>query len=84
MFPKVYNSKELSENYRGRELLSFSNYKMFEKILQDHVVKLKDPAMDLLNGIKGIPLHIFVFKDFLVIVESLHYKTKRLDHQLND
>ncbi|RXN19639.1 interferon-induced GTP-binding Mx3-like protein [Labeo rohita] len=48
------SSKELSENFRGRELPGFSNYKKFEKILQDHVAKLKEPATDLLNNIKDI------------------------------
>uniref|UniRef100_A0A8C1EVC1 Uncharacterized protein n=2 Tax=Cyprinus carpio carpio TaxID=630221 RepID=A0A8C1EVC1_CYPCA len=38
-----------SENYRGMELPGFMNYRIFQKILQDHVAKLKDPAMDLLN-----------------------------------
>uniref|UniRef100_A0A673G3S7 Interferon-induced GTP-binding protein Mx3-like n=1 Tax=Sinocyclocheilus rhinocerous TaxID=307959 RepID=A0A673G3S7_9TELE len=37
------------ENYRGMELPGFMNYRMFQKILQDHVAKLKDPAMNLLN-----------------------------------
>uniref|UniRef100_A0A673GSY0 Interferon-induced GTP-binding protein Mx3-like n=1 Tax=Sinocyclocheilus rhinocerous TaxID=307959 RepID=A0A673GSY0_9TELE len=58
LFPKVNNSKELSENYRGRELPGFSNYIVFEKILQEHVAKLKDPAIDLLNAIKGTITHL--------------------------
>uniref|UniRef100_A0A672RDG8 Interferon-induced GTP-binding protein Mx3-like n=1 Tax=Sinocyclocheilus grahami TaxID=75366 RepID=A0A672RDG8_SINGR len=58
LFPKVNNSNELSENYRGMELPGFINYRMFQKILQDHVAKLKDPAMNLLNAIKGTITHI--------------------------
>uniref|UniRef100_A0A673G327 Interferon-induced GTP-binding protein Mx3-like n=1 Tax=Sinocyclocheilus rhinocerous TaxID=307959 RepID=A0A673G327_9TELE len=46
------------ENYRGMELPGFMNYRMFQKILQDHVAKLKDPAMNLLNAIKGTITHI--------------------------
>uniref|UniRef100_A0A8C1XQZ2 Uncharacterized protein n=1 Tax=Cyprinus carpio TaxID=7962 RepID=A0A8C1XQZ2_CYPCA len=46
------------ENYRGMELPGFMNYRIFQKILQDHVAKLKDPAMDLLNAIKGTITHI--------------------------
>uniref|UniRef100_A0A9J7YUU7 Uncharacterized protein n=1 Tax=Cyprinus carpio carpio TaxID=630221 RepID=A0A9J7YUU7_CYPCA len=47
-----------NENYRGMELPGFMNYRIFQKILQDHVAKLKDPAMDLLNAIKGTIKHI--------------------------
>uniref|UniRef100_A0A671PN69 Dynamin-type G domain-containing protein n=1 Tax=Sinocyclocheilus anshuiensis TaxID=1608454 RepID=A0A671PN69_9TELE len=51
---------KLSENYRGRELLSFSNYRMIEEILQDHVAKLKDPAVYLLIAMKGTTTHICI------------------------
>ncbi|XP_042571342.1 interferon-induced GTP-binding protein Mx3-like [Cyprinus carpio] len=44
---------------RGRELLGFSNYKMFEVVLQKHVATLKDPANKLLNVIKGIVIKQF-------------------------
>ncbi|XP_058623239.1 interferon-induced GTP-binding protein Mx2-like isoform X1 [Onychostoma macrolepis] len=54
-----HNSKESSENLRGSELPGFSNYRTFEKILQDHVAELKDPAMDLLNAIKDIVIEKF-------------------------
>ncbi|KAL0152974.1 hypothetical protein M9458_051727 [Cirrhinus mrigala] len=63
--PSFNNSKELSENYRGRELPGFSNYIIFEKILQDHVAKLKDPAIDLLNAIKDI-----ITKQFIAVVSE--------------
>uniref|UniRef100_A0A9J8DJC2 Uncharacterized protein n=1 Tax=Cyprinus carpio carpio TaxID=630221 RepID=A0A9J8DJC2_CYPCA len=46
------SSKELSQNYRGRELPGFSNYRIFEMILQDRVAKLKEPAIKSLNSIK--------------------------------
>uniref|UniRef100_A0A672RCD3 Interferon-induced GTP-binding protein Mx2-like n=1 Tax=Sinocyclocheilus grahami TaxID=75366 RepID=A0A672RCD3_SINGR len=39
---QVDSSKELSQNYRGRELLGFSNYRVFEMILQDRMAKLKE------------------------------------------
>uniref|UniRef100_A0A672RCN1 Interferon-induced GTP-binding protein Mx3-like n=1 Tax=Sinocyclocheilus grahami TaxID=75366 RepID=A0A672RCN1_SINGR len=48
---------------RGMELPGFINYRMFQKILQDHVAKLKDPAMNLLNAIKGTITHICQFTD---------------------
>uniref|UniRef100_A0A8C1ULD0 Uncharacterized protein n=1 Tax=Cyprinus carpio TaxID=7962 RepID=A0A8C1ULD0_CYPCA len=46
------SSTELSQNYRGRELPGFSNYRIFEMILQDRVAKLKEPAIKSLNSIK--------------------------------
>uniref|UniRef100_A0A673GUG8 Interferon-induced GTP-binding protein Mx2-like n=1 Tax=Sinocyclocheilus rhinocerous TaxID=307959 RepID=A0A673GUG8_9TELE len=52
--------KELSQNYRGRELLGFSNYRVFEMILQDRVAKLKEPAIKSLNSIKGTVTHLYV------------------------
>ncbi|XP_026058362.1 interferon-induced GTP-binding protein Mx [Carassius auratus] len=50
------DSKAVSQQNRGRELPGFSNYKVFETVLQKHVVKLKEPANDLLRGMKGITL----------------------------
>ncbi|KAK9952338.1 hypothetical protein ABG768_018183 [Culter alburnus] len=47
------------EEYRGRELPGFSNYKMFEVHLQKQVATLKKPAIDLLNTIKGIIIEQF-------------------------
>ncbi|KAK7117632.1 hypothetical protein R3I94_023005 [Phoxinus phoxinus] len=48
------HSKELSQSNRGRELLGFSNYRLFESLLQKHVAKLKKPAIELLYTIKDI------------------------------
>ncbi|XP_056107090.1 interferon-induced GTP-binding protein Mx3-like [Rhinichthys klamathensis goyatoka] len=48
------NSKELSQTNRGRELPGFSNYRLFESLLQKHVANLKKPAVELLNAIKDI------------------------------
>ncbi|XP_048014920.1 interferon-induced GTP-binding protein Mx-like isoform X1 [Megalobrama amblycephala] len=48
------NAKELSQKNRGRELLGFSNYKVFETILQKHVATLEEPASELLHTIKDI------------------------------
>ncbi|KAK2907370.1 hypothetical protein Q8A67_006355 [Cirrhinus molitorella] len=63
--PSFNNSKELSENYRGRELPGFSNFIIFEKILQDRVAKLKDQAIDLLNVIRDI-----IIKQFTDVVSE--------------
>ncbi|XP_051739309.1 interferon-induced GTP-binding protein Mx2 isoform X1 [Ctenopharyngodon idella] len=58
-----------SQDYRGRELLGFCNYKMFEEVLQKHVAKLKEPAIDLLNTIKDI-----IIKQFIDVVNQCFQK----------
>uniref|UniRef100_A0A8C1R8I2 Dynamin-type G domain-containing protein n=1 Tax=Cyprinus carpio TaxID=7962 RepID=A0A8C1R8I2_CYPCA len=50
------DSKAVSQENRGRELPGFSNYKVFETVLQKHVAKLNKPANDLLRGMKDIIL----------------------------
>uniref|UniRef100_A0A9J7Y2D0 Uncharacterized protein n=1 Tax=Cyprinus carpio carpio TaxID=630221 RepID=A0A9J7Y2D0_CYPCA len=70
------SSKELSQNYRGRELPGFSNYRIFEMILQDRVAKLKEPAIESLNSIKDIILKQFTdvshqcFQNFPVLLNT--------------
>ncbi len=71
-YPKQGNDKtaeiiQFSHKYRGRELLGFSNYKMFEVFLQKHVATLKAPAIKLLNTIKGIVTHFYVHVRVLTI-----------------
>ncbi|XP_051978810.1 interferon-induced GTP-binding protein Mx3-like [Xyrauchen texanus] len=51
--------KECSQRYRGRELLGFSNYRVFEMVVQDHLTKLKEPAIESLNATKDIILKHF-------------------------
>uniref|UniRef100_A0A9J7YLP8 Uncharacterized protein n=1 Tax=Cyprinus carpio carpio TaxID=630221 RepID=A0A9J7YLP8_CYPCA len=83
LFPKVNNSNQLSENYRGMELPGFMNYRIFQKILQDHVAKLKDPAMDLLNAIKGTIKHIYYSPDKINNIQftQLEKAEKRISEQ---
>ncbi|XP_016135219.1 interferon-induced GTP-binding protein Mx-like [Sinocyclocheilus grahami] len=50
------NSKAVSQENRGRELPGFSNYKVFETALQEHVAKLEEPANDLLSDMKDITI----------------------------
>uniref|UniRef100_A0A8C1KUP2 Uncharacterized protein n=1 Tax=Cyprinus carpio TaxID=7962 RepID=A0A8C1KUP2_CYPCA len=70
------SSKELSQNYRGRELPGFSNYRIFEMILQDRVAKLKEPAIESLNSIKDIILKQFTdvshqcFRNYPVLLNT--------------
>ncbi|XP_042571677.1 interferon-induced GTP-binding protein Mx-like isoform X2 [Cyprinus carpio] len=49
-------TSSVSQENRGRELPGFSNYKVFETVLQKHVAKLNKPANDLLRGMKDIIL----------------------------
>ncbi|KAL1247541.1 hypothetical protein QQF64_022917 [Cirrhinus molitorella] len=78
------NTTELSQKNRGRELLGFSNYKLFEKILQDHVAKLKAPAIDLLNVIKDIIIKQFTdvvsecFRNYHVLQDTIMDKINNI------
>uniref|UniRef100_A0A8B9JVN4 Si:dkeyp-110c12.3 n=1 Tax=Astyanax mexicanus TaxID=7994 RepID=A0A8B9JVN4_ASTMX len=45
--------KEYDQKYRGRELPGFSDYNVFETVVQILVVKLKGPAIETLRIIKG-------------------------------
>uniref|UniRef100_A0A8C2HBZ1 Myxovirus (influenza virus) resistance G n=1 Tax=Cyprinus carpio TaxID=7962 RepID=A0A8C2HBZ1_CYPCA len=56
---KTFEISQLSQKFRGRELLGFSNYRMFENVLQEHVATLKAPAIKLLKVIKDIILQQF-------------------------
>ncbi|XP_048014393.1 interferon-induced GTP-binding protein Mx1-like [Megalobrama amblycephala] len=62
-----------SQDFRGREMLGFSNYKMFEDVLQKQVATLKGPAIDLLNTIKDI-----IIKQFTDVVNQCFEKYHRL------
>lgn len=48
--------QEMTENYeahRGRELITFSDYSVFESLIQKHVNNLKLPAIEILKTIRG-------------------------------
>ncbi|KAL1250537.1 hypothetical protein QQF64_018333 [Cirrhinus molitorella] len=60
LFYKLIEERiECSQHYRGRELLGFSNFRIFEDVLQKQVATLRKPAIDLLNIIKDIILNQF-------------------------
>ncbi|KAI1899078.1 hypothetical protein AGOR_G00057780 [Albula goreensis] len=50
---------EYERTHRGSELPGFSNYKVFQKVIQDLVEELKQPAMDTMKVIKDIILKKF-------------------------
>ncbi|KAG9333421.1 hypothetical protein JZ751_012681, partial [Albula glossodonta] len=51
--------KEYEHKHRGSELPGFSNYRVFQKVIQDLVEELKEPAMDTMKVIKDIILKKF-------------------------
>ena len=54
--------KEYDQKHRGRELPGFSDYKVFEMVVQKLVMILVGPALDTLKVIRGISLkHSLVF-----------------------
>ncbi|XP_058622265.1 uncharacterized protein LOC131533856 [Onychostoma macrolepis] len=75
---------QFSHKYRGRELLGFGNYRMFEGDLQKHVATLKAPAIKLLNTIKEIILEQFTdvvnqcFQNYSVLQNIIMNKIKNI------
>lgn len=48
--------REMTENYeahRGRELITFSDYCVYESLIQKHVNNLTLPAIETLKTIRG-------------------------------
>lgn len=48
--------REMTENYeahRGRELITFSDYCVYEALIQKHVNNLKPPALETLKTVRG-------------------------------
>ncbi|XP_068073631.2 interferon-induced GTP-binding protein Mx isoform X1 [Danio rerio] len=71
--------KEMTENYdeghRGRELVTFSDYCVYESMVKRHVGDLKQPAMETLKLIRGI-----VQKEFRVMCELCFPNYPHLRH----
>jgi len=42
-----------NEMHRGRELLTFSDFYEFERVIKDHVAALQEPAMKTLKDVRG-------------------------------
>ncbi|XP_058614898.1 interferon-induced GTP-binding protein Mx2-like isoform X2 [Onychostoma macrolepis] len=84
------SSKELRQNYRGRELPGFSNYRIFEMILQERVAKLKKPAIESLNSIKDIILKQFTdvsqqcFRNYPVLLNTTMNKIDNIQSSQQD
>ncbi|KAK9952344.1 hypothetical protein ABG768_018189 [Culter alburnus] len=84
------NAKELSQKNRGRELLGFSNYKLFETILQKHVATLEEPAIELLHTIKDIiithltEVAIQCFRNYSVLIKITKTKINNIQSSQED
>ncbi|XP_056118546.1 interferon-induced GTP-binding protein Mx [Rhinichthys klamathensis goyatoka] len=48
-----------NEMHRGRELLTFSDYCEFERVIKDHVAALQEPALKTLNHVREIVQDVF-------------------------
>lgn len=46
-------TEKYDEAHRGRELVTFSDYCVYESMVKKHVGDLKQPAMDTLKLIRG-------------------------------
>lgn len=42
-----------NEMHRCRELLTFTDFCEFERVIKDHVAALQEPAMTLLKEVRG-------------------------------
>ncbi|CAM4734634.1 unnamed protein product [Leuciscus chuanchicus] len=71
--------KEMTEKYdeahRGREVVTFSDYCVYESMVKKHVGDLKQPALDTLRLIRGI-----VQKEFRVVCELCFPNFPHLRH----
>ncbi|KAI7811989.1 interferon-induced GTP-binding protein Mx1 [Triplophysa rosa] len=71
--------REMTENYdeahRGRELVTFSDYCVYESMVKKHVGDLKQPAQDTLKLVRGI-----VQKEFRVMCEVCFPNFPHLRH----
>ncbi|KFQ29691.1 Interferon-induced GTP-binding protein Mx, partial [Merops nubicus] len=46
--------QKYEDQYRGRELPAFSNYRMFEDIIKEQIIELEEPAIEILNNVMGL------------------------------
>lgn len=65
-FTSVRDSvKEMTENYevahRGRELVTFSDYCVYESMVKRHVGDLKQPAQETMRLVRGRCVGLDVF-----------------------
>uniref|UniRef100_A0A8C2K982 Si:dkeyp-110c12.3 n=1 Tax=Cyprinus carpio TaxID=7962 RepID=A0A8C2K982_CYPCA len=73
--------KQMTEKYdeahRGRELVTFSDYCVYESMVKKHVGDLRQPALDTLKLIRGI-----VEKEFRVMCELCFPNYPHLRHMI--
>ncbi|KGL75550.1 Interferon-induced GTP-binding protein Mx, partial [Tinamus guttatus] len=61
------NVEKYEAQYRGRELPGFTNYKTFEDIIKEQVMKLEEPAVAMMNTVIGI------VEEFFLSVTKKHF-----------
>ncbi|NWI17380.1 MX protein, partial [Crypturellus soui] len=61
------NVQKYEAQYRGRELPGFTNYKIFEDIIKEQVMKLEEPAIVMLNTVLGL------VEEFFLTVTKKHF-----------
>lgn len=65
-------TEKYDEAHRGRELVTFSDYCVYEAMVKKHVGELKQPALDTLKLIRGSCLNFNWL--FFNVVYGLHLK----------
>ncbi|XP_051470186.1 interferon-induced GTP-binding protein Mx-like [Apus apus] len=53
---KIVPSKmgKYEDQYRGREFPGFTNHRVFEDIIREHIIELEEPAIDVMNSVLGL------------------------------
>ncbi|NXN93911.1 MX protein, partial [Rhinopomastus cyanomelas] len=46
--------RKYEDQYRGRELPAFSNYRIFEDIIKEQIMQLEEPAVEMLHNVMGL------------------------------
>nr|AVR93640.1 Mx Protein [Columba sp.] len=72
-FKKNVPSKawKYEDQYRGRELSGFTNFRTFEDIIKEQIIELEEPAIAILNNVMGL------VEDRFVEIAKLHFANFR-------
>ncbi|XP_040278983.1 interferon-induced GTP-binding protein Mx2-like isoform X2 [Bufo bufo] len=85
---ELKNGKRGDENqYRGRELMGFINYRKFENILRNHIMTFQEPAVCLLRSVTELINNCFMdvssscFLQFHNLHEASTLKIQEISHE---
>ncbi|XP_060689808.1 interferon-induced GTP-binding protein Mx3-like isoform X1 [Hemiscyllium ocellatum] len=79
--------RDFENNYRGRELPGFVNYKTFESLVRDNIVELKEPAINKLKVVTELTRTASIeiaeehFKAFSNLFKFAKIKIESISHQ---